>query len=196
LDKEDAAEGKVFLKIPRDAPTGVYLVQIEAYNGDTTTKATEKIAIVGASQDTDVLTPVTSKTVSPGETTTFSVTLVNAGNNVAYYELVPETTSGLNVGVSDSLVVIPAGTSKTVTVSASAAKAGTNSFALNVNSGSELVKKVTFTLNAQGSSFAVGNATVLLTVILAIIFIVLLVVLIVLLTRKPEKTEEFGESYY
>ena len=33
-------------------------------------------------------------------------------------------------------------------------------------------------------------------IILAIIFVVLLIVLIVLLTRKPEKAEEFEESYY
>jgi preprotein translocase subunit SecG len=63
-----------------------------------------------------------------------------------------------------------------------------------VNSGDELVDKVIMNSIVTGPGFA-GNVAVL-TLVLAIIFVVLLVVLIVLLTRKPEKVEEFEESYY
>ena len=108
------------------------------------------------------------------------------------------SSSGLNVEVSEPVVAVPAGTSKTVKIMASAEKAGKYDFAVNVHSEGELVKEEKFTLDTEGSNAraTAGNATVLLTVILAIVFVVLLVVLIVLLTRKPEKSEELGESYY
>jgi preprotein translocase subunit SecG len=48
-------------------------------------------------------------------------------------------------------------------------------------------------LKAEGKAV---NPIVVLTVVLAIIFLVLLVVLIVLIGRKPQKSEEYGESYY
>ena len=66
-------------------------------------------------------------------------------------------------------------------------------FDVNVFSSEKLLEKVTLKLNAEGKAV---NPIVVLTVVLAIIFLVLLVVLIVLIGRKPQKTEEFGESYY
>ena len=50
--------------------------------------------------------------------------------------------------------------------------------------------------NVSESAVSIASPIVVLTIILAIIFIVLLVILIVLLGKKPEKQEEFGESYY
>jgi len=111
-DKEDATEGRLYLSIPSNAQSGVYLVEIEAYNADSDATMSKKVAIDG-----------TSSAASP--------------------------TSTDNKG----------------------------------------------TINTQGKGFT-ANTAVILTVVLAVIFVVLLVVLIVLLTRKPEKTEEFGESYY
>ena len=74
-------------------------------------------------------------------------------------------------------------------------KEGTFNFAVNVNTAEgELVEKVTMNAVVTGGTF--GGSVAILTLVLAIIFVVLLVVLIVLLTRKPEKVEEFEESYY
>ena len=97
--------------------------------------------------------------------------------------------------MDEPVIAVPAGNSKAIKYDVSAAKAGTYTFTANIYSSGNLVKTETFTANVQGTGIA-GNATVLLTVVLAIIFVVLLVVLIVLLTRKPEKKEDFGESYY
>lgn len=197
-DKNDAAERRIYLKVPANTPAGVYNVEISAYNADSATTMTKKVAVVGAEMDSTVVSPVHSQTVAPGETAQYSLTLVNSGNNIAVYEMVVDASSGLSVDVSDAIVAVPAGTSKTVKVDATAAKAGTYTFAVNVHSSDgQLVKTESYTLKAEGSSSVKigGNATVLLTVVLAIIFVVLLVVLIVLLTRKPKK-EEFGESYY
>ena len=199
-DKEDAAERRMYLKIPTSAPAGVYVVEVEAYNDDSVVTKTSKIAIVGAASDSMGVSPAHSKTFGVGEVGEYSITLVNSGNRVQVYELVFETTSGLTLEASEPIVAVPAGTSKTVKVGATAAKAGTYDFAVNVQSDSQLVKRESFTAKVEGKGLSRStgaNATVLLTVILAIIFIVLLVVLIVLLARKPEtKSEEFGESYY
>ena len=144
-----------------------------------------------------VVSAVNSKTFAVGETESYSLTLVNAGDRVRIYELILETSSGLTLSVEEPVVVVSAGDSKTVKVLASAKNQGKFDFAVNVNSDNELVQRQSYRANVEGRTFGgAGNATVLLTVILAIIFVVLLVVLIVLLTRKPEKSEEFGESYY
>ncbi len=196
-DKFDSAERRLFLRIPAGTPAGVYDVEVEAFNEDSIVSVTRRVVVVGAGQDSIVVSPVMSKVIAPGEVGEYSVTIVNAGSRVQVYELVLETSSGLTVNVDEPIVAIPAGTSRTVVVGASADKADSYNFAVNVHSDGQLVKRESFTAKVEGSAFGTaGNTTVLLTVILAIIFIVLLVVLIVLLTRKPEKSEEFGESYY
>ncbi len=193
--RQDAAERRMFLNIPSSAQAGIYTVQLEAYNADSSSTAVRKIAVTGASEDSMVVSPVNSKTFAAGDSAEYSLTLVNSGSNVKVYQLSFEAPSGLSLSSDDSVVAIPAGTSKTVKVAASASKAGSYDFAVNVYSDAQLVKRQAYAANIEGSKGA-GNATVVLTVILAIIFVVLLVVLIVLLTRKPEKAEEFGESYY
>ena len=67
-------------------------------------------------------------------------------------------------------------------------------FDVFVFAGNELAGTVNFSGTSESQELA--SPVVVLTVILAIIFLVLLVVMIVLITKKPEKTEEFGESYY
>jgi len=84
---------------------------------------------------------------------------------------------------------VAAGSSKVIKVSPESG-AKVNVFTIN----GELVSTVTFDSKIESDS--VSNSVVILTVILAIVFLVLLVVLIVLITKKPEKTDEFGESYY
>src|SRR3989338_8161456 len=195
-DKEDAAERRLVLRIPSDAPAGVYTVEIEAYNGDSVTTTVRKVAVVGAGADTSIVSSGSSKTFAAGEKAVYSLTLVNSGDKIRVYSLVLDTPTGLTVTSDDSVLAVPAGSSRTVKLEVSAAKAGKYNFGVNVHSDGALVQSVNYMASVEGSKIAGGNATVLLTVILAIIFVVLLVVLIVLLTRKPKKSEEFGESYY
>lgn len=196
-DKEDAAERTVSIKIPSKAPAGIYVVEFEAFNADSSTTVTKKVAVVGASEDTMVVSSAQSKTIATGEKASYAVTLVNSGSNVRVYELVLDAPTALKVAADESVVAIPAGSSKTVNVEVSASKAGKYPFSVSVSSDGELVKTQNFVANVEGSSGVSGSdTTVILTIVLAVIFVVLLVVLIVLLTRKPEKKEEFGESYY
>ncbi|MBX4212285.1 hypothetical protein KW787_02415 [Candidatus Pacearchaeota archaeon] len=198
-DKDDASERRMILRIPSNAPAGIYSVDIEAYNADSSTTVTKKVAIGGAADGSTVISPATAKAFAPGQTGEYSLTLVNTGDRVQIYDVAVNAPDGLTTDVSDSIVVVPAGTSRTVKIQAMASKAGVYPFTVTVNSDGQLVKSASFVANVEGNTSLGGtgsNATVLLTVVLAIIFVVLLVVLIVLLTRKPAKTEEFGESYY
>ena len=197
-EKFDSGERRVLLKIPANTPAGIYVVEVEAFNADSITTVTQKVSVVGAGEGSIVASPVTSRTFGVGESGTYSLTIVNTGERVAVYELIPNAPTELKVELSEPIVAIPAGTSKTVQLMASSEKEDGYSFTVDINSDGQIVDSKTFRANVEGSGTRVvaGNTTVLLTVILAIIFVVLLVVLIVLLTRKPEKSEEFGESYY
>ena len=197
LNKESDGERILSLRIPSNAPAGLYAVEIKAYNDDSETTVTKKLVIRGAEANTIVEAPVNSKSFGTNEKGEYSLVLVNSGNQVRVFQLVIESQSDLSIDVSDPIVALPAGTSKTVTLTASASKAGTYNFAVNVHSGAELIKRESFTANVEGSgAVTTASPAVLLTIVLAVIFVVLLIVLIVLLTRKPEKSEELGESYY
>jgi len=87
---------------------------------------------------------------------------------------------------------VPADSSKTVTVKADSGK----EYKVSVFSGETLVKTITFNSTTEQEKDSNTSPLVALTIILVIIFVVLLIVLIVLITKKPEKSEEFGESYY
>ncbi|KKL18517.1 hypothetical protein LCGC14_2474730 [marine sediment metagenome] len=182
-DDDDTVFGRLFLTVPHDVKSGVYALEVEVENEDTTSSEVVQIVIDNA--------------FSAG---TFIVSgnqllIVNPTNDVVVYRLVPESTSAVSVSVSQSLVAVSAGSSETVTVDATSNVAGTQTYSVNIFSADgTLVDTVSFSVVAEGR-----NATspiFVLTIILAIIFIVLLVVLIVLIGKKPEKAEEFGESYY
>ncbi|MEK6828642.1 MAG: hypothetical protein AABY15_00825 [Nanoarchaeota archaeon] len=182
-DETDTVSGRVFLAIPYSAKAGVYTLEVEASNGDTTVNAVKQVSISNEFSSGNV--------VVSGD----SLLIVNPTNEVLVYRLVPETASELSVGLSQNVVAIPAGSSRTVDLIVTGSVAGTYNYKINVFSLSgELLYVVNLTKNVEGSGAT--SSIVVLTVILAIIFIVLLVVLIVLMGKKPEKSEEFGESYY
>lgn len=200
-EMQDSAERRVFLKLPADAPAGVYTVEFETFNADSQTTMQKKLLITGAAEDSQIVVPSTSKTITVDGKASYTVTLVNRGSTLRVYEFAVEQPEGLSVDVSEPVVVVPAGGTRTVKIDTAASKPGTYSFALTVTSDSKVVQAKTFSTTVEGAkttqpTFSTGNTTVLLTVILAIVFVVLLVVLIVLLTRKPAKSEEYGESYY
>ena len=121
--------------------------------------------------------------------------IVNPTNQLIVYRLVPQSTSVVSVSLSESLVAVAAGSSRTVTVDTTSDVLGTQTYAVNVFSADgTLVDTVSFSKTFEGRD--VTSSIVVLTIVLAIIFIVLLVVLIVLLGKKSKKTEEFSESYY
>lgn len=191
----NAGERKLFLTLPSSAKSGAYKVEISAYNADTTTTVVKNLVISQASAQGQIFASPSSKTFAAGDEATYQLVLVNSGTSMAIYNLAPEASDGLSVSLSDSVVVIPAGSSKTVLVTVKADKEGTYGFAVNAVSSDGTSLKTNYTATVQGTA-STNNNLVVLTIVLAIVFVVLVVILIVLLTRKPQKTEEFGESYY
>ncbi len=197
-DAEDATERRMFISIPEKASPGIYALEVEAYNEDTSSSVVKNIAIGTQEVGSRVLSAVTNKEVAKGGSVTYELILVNSGSNIGIYEVVPGEASNLIISVDQPLLTVPAGSSKVVKVNVQAGdNIGTYAFAVNVNSNGQLVERVDLSANVVSRAASVGSSNVvILTVVLAIIFLVLLIVLIVLLSRKPEKTEEFGESYY
>lgn len=200
-DKEDVVAKRIALAIPANAPTGLYLVELQVYNADFSSVITKKVLIAGGASESSIfVTSANSKTFAAGTKAEYSMILVNSGERVRVYELVGEAPNALTVSLDENVVVVPAGASKTISFNVVSSKEGAYNFAINAYSDGELAKSNIFLANVDNSTktgSAGGSATLVLTIVLAIIFVVLLVVLIALLTRKPEnKAEEFGESYY
>ena len=191
-DKDDTVAGRIFLDVPYSAKEGIYDLELTVYNDDVESTETKSIYI-GKDFSSEVIAGSTSQLVSVGKNAEFSLLIVNPTNNVKVYTILTEPVEGLFTKVSPTVIAVPAGSSQTVTITANANEKGNYQFDVSVLSGDELLETVTYDLSAEGKT---ANTTVILTVILAIIFLVLLVVLIVLIGRKPQKTEDFGESYY
>ena len=171
-NRKDTTRGRIFLKVPYDVKTGIYSLEVKSTNNDMKVVQTKQIFIKN---------DVPKTVVKSGN----DLIVINPTNRVKVYTIIPESPAT----VSENIVVVPAGSSKTVTVNPNTSE----NVNVNVLSGETLVSTVEFK-GVQGASST--NPIVVLTIVLAIIFIVLVVVLLVLLTRKPNKEEEFSESYY
>ena len=192
-DNDDFVRGKFYLRIPYEAEDGIYTIEAKASNDDLNIVESKEIIVKNDFSNGNVIVTSFRKIVATGEDAEYSFMLVNPTNQLKVYNIVTESSDKLYTKANTAVVAVPAGTSKTVIVTANAAEEGEYTFNVNVLSGNELEDVVTFSLSTEGSK---TNPIAVLTVILAIIFLVLLVVLIVLLGKKPQKSEEFGESYY
>ncbi len=192
-DEEDTVSGRLFLKIPYDIAPGVYTLDVEVVNEDTVSTAVRQI-VVENDFTSNVIATTLRKTAMAGEDASYNLLVVNPTSKLKVFRLIAESSGTLNTRASPAVVAVGPGSSETVTVTASSDTEGEHSFNVDVVSGESIVDTVTFNLDVEESE--ITNPVVVLTIILAIIFLVLLVVLIVLLSKKPEKSEEFGESYY
>ena len=191
-DKDDTVSGRLYLSVPYSADAGLYDLEVKVTNDDTSSTMTKQFTIANDFAENTVV-PSNSKTFSVGETASYDLIIVNPTNALKAYTIVSDSNKYISTSVSDSVFVVPAGSSKTVTITANAVEEGDYSFDVSVLSGNTLEDTVTFNAEVEGQ--AGSSPIVVLTIVLAVIFLVLLVVLIVLLGRKPQ-TEDFGESYY
>jgi len=194
-DDEDTLSGVLYLEVPYTARAGVYSLDVEVSNDDLTINEEMSLVISNDFSAGNVIVPSSSKTVAAGESAEYSLVIVNPTNKLKVYTIMAESNDDISSSASTTVIAVPAGSSKTVSVSSVAQTEGEYAFDVIVTSG-ETVEIVTLNSTVEGKSISAGNPVVVLTIILAIIFLVLLVVLIVLLGKKPEKAEEFGESYY
>ncbi len=196
-DNEDYVRGRFYVSVPYNTQSGTYTIEVEATNDDLSVTKSRQIIVGNDFPSNVIVTSGTNKIVSTGEESQYSLLLVNPTNKLKVYRIVTEpaceTNCNLLVSANSAVVAVPAGLSKSVTINAVAQKEGEYTFNVNVFSGEELEQVVSFGLTAEGKA---TSPIAVLTIVLAIIFVVLLVVLIVLLGKKPQKTEELGESYY
>jgi len=204
-DVNDAVSKRIYLTIPRNAAPGNYEIEVEAFNHDTSVTATGRVVIEDVQGN--VLSSGTSRTISPGQETSFDLVLINPGNRMVVYTIMPEETKGILVDVSEQIVAVGSDSSRTVKVRVRAtdnAQEGTYVVTLNANTETGITKQVSYTVSVEkpsrvgGTGAVVGqpNNVVVLTVVLVIVFVVLLIILIVLLSKRPAEAEEFGETNY
>ena len=191
-DKEDTVVGTMYLNVPFSTQEGIYTLEI-IVDSDNSRTVEQRTIVIGNSLPNTVIPTTTKQTVAVNEEAKYELMLVNPTNNVMVYTILTSSNAGLTTSASQTIVAVEAGSSKVVTISATAQKEGTQTFDVTVLSNNQLVDSVTLTLETDGNN---SNPIIVLTIVLAIIFLVLLVVLIVLLGKRPEKTEDFGESYY
>jgi len=196
-DDQDTASGRLSLKVPYSAESGIYQLEVKVKNDDGTMSEVKSI-IVENDFTNNVIVTSQRKSMATGEDAEYEILLVNPTNKLKVYRIVTESSEGLSTSSSKSVVAVSAGSSESVRITANADSEGEYEFNVDVFSGEEHISTVALSANVEGKSAtaAASNPIVVLTVILAIIFVVLLVVLIVLIGKKPEKSEEFGESYY
>jgi hypothetical protein len=169
-DDENTVSGRIYLEVPYEVASGIYTLEVEVTSEDFSDVVERKIAIQNGFPEV---------AIRSGN----DLLVLNPTNQLKVYKVVYPST--------ESIVVVQAGSSKVVPIETSD---GEYNFDVFVFSGSELVGTVNFAGTSEAKELT--SPVVVLTVILAIIFLVLLVVMIVLITKKPEKAEEFGESYY
>jgi len=192
-DDEDTVSGRLSLEIPYDVTSGIFTLNVEVTNDDMVSTVVKQIVIENDFVDNVVVTS-TSKTAGVNEEAKYSLLIVNPTDKVKVYRVVTESSGSLTSSTDEQVVAVSAGSSETVSIIAKADSEGKYNFDVNVFSGEDLVSEVTLSLNVEGRE--VTSPIVILTIILAIVFLVLLIILIVLIGKKPEKAEEFGESYY
>lgn len=152
--KSDTVSGRISVVVPYDAKAGVYAVEFAVSNDDTTSSVVRQVAVNNDFAG-NVIVESTKKTVGVGEKAEYGLLLVNPTNKLKVFRLVPETTSGLVANVDQSVVAVPAGSSKPVKVVASADKEGEYTFGVNIFSGETLTSKAVMSMGVEGAvSFA------------------------------------------
>lgn len=171
-DEENTASGRLYLEIPYNVKSGTYTLEVTAKNDETETTVSRDIVVTNGFPDL---------AMKSGN----DLVLLNPTNQLKVYTVKYQD--------KEFSVIVPAASSKSVTIETPTS--GDYKFDVTVFSGNELLTTVNFSGTAQATT-QLTSPVMILTIILAVVFLVLLVVLVVLITKKPQKTEEFGESYY
>jgi len=171
-DNENSVSGRLYLEIPYNVKSGTYTLEVTAENEETSSTMSKDVVITNGFPD------IAMKSGN-------DLVLLNPTNQLKVYTV--------KYADTETTVIVPAASSKSVTIETPTS--GEYSFDVAVFSGDQLLSTVKFTGTAQPTT-SLTSPVMVLTIILAVVFLVLLVVLVVLITKKPQKTEEFGESYY
>ncbi len=169
-EDDDDDSVRLYLEVPYNVASGIYTLQVEVANEDFSDVVERQVTVTNGFPEI---------VLKSGD----NLLVLNPTNHLKVYQVVYPS--------ADLIVPVQAGSSKLVPIDT---PQGEYTFDVFVFEGDQLVGTVSFSGTSEAETLA--SPVVVLTVILAVIFLVLLVVMIVLITKKPEKAEEFGESYY
>jgi len=190
----DTKTKRFLMEIPSDAKAGEYVLEVKAFNNDFSVSQSESIVVDNEFPSSAVVAEI-KKSASVGSEAEFELVIANPTDKLRVFRIVTESNGDLTTGSSVQLVSVPAGETKTISVTAKPHSKGDYTFDVSIFAGEKLVDSVKLGVLAEGRSASSGSI-VALTIILVIIFLVLLGALIALMKKKPEQSEEFGESYY
>ena len=191
---EDTTTKRFLIEIPSTAKAGAYTLEVKAFNSDFSVSQSKQIAVDNEFPTSAVVAEI-KKSASVGSEAEFELVIANPTDKLRVFRIVTESNGDLTTGSSATLVSVPAGETKTISETAKPHSVGDYTFDVSIFAGEELVDSVKLGVLAEGRS-ANSGSIVALTIILVIIFLVLLSALIALMKKKPEQSEEFGESYY
>lgn len=192
--ENDSRTKRFYLEMPSEAKAGSYTLEVEAHNADMSAIC-EKELDMGSAFSDYAFTAEPVKSAAAGSEARFEVVVVNPTDQLRVFKIVAKSGEGLEASVSEQLVAVPAGMTKTVVVSAKPEAEGEYELDVSVFEGEKLVDNLKLSVLASGKS-ASSDSVVTLSIILGVIFLVLLGTLIALLRKKPGQVEDFGESYY
>ena len=139
-EEEDTVSGRIYLEIPFGVKAGIYTLEVLVENDDVESTFARQIAVENNLPENVIVTS-TRKTVAVGEDAEYTLLLVNPTNSLIVYKVVAESNGEISSSVDSAVVAVPAGSSKTVTVTARAKSEGEYNFDVNVFSNEKLSRK-------------------------------------------------------
>ncbi|MEK6819318.1 MAG: hypothetical protein AABY10_05295, partial [Nanoarchaeota archaeon] len=148
-DDVDTVSGRILLKVPYDAKAGVYTVEVEVKNDDMTSSKTAQLEVAN-DFTSNVIVTNTMSTVAIGEDAEYNILIVNPTDKLKVYRVVTESSGSLSSNADSAVVAVPAGSSKTVKITANADAEGEYAFKVNVFAGDQLVDAITLNAKVEG----------------------------------------------
>jgi len=169
-DETNTVNARVYVEIPFTAKSGEYALSVKAENDETKATLTQKIIVDNG---------VSDLIMKSGN----DLVLLNPTSKLRVYKIVYDS--------NEVAVVLPPTSSKVVSIET---PEGDYNFDASVLYNNQVLG--TFKFQGSNKATTKTDAVFVLTIVLGIVFLVLLVALVILITKKPQKTEDFGESYY
>ncbi|MDO8556096.1 MAG: hypothetical protein Q7R96_02900 [Nanoarchaeota archaeon] len=206
-DEEQSQSITLMLRIPDDAATGNYNINVvaEFNRGHDFVTANKPLFVQGAetpAKQAELLVNVDANTkdVSASQETTYKVMFANVGEEKGLYSIdVDGADSWGYARVEPGFLTLNGGSTGEAMINVKArtdAQPGNYAFVARVMQGSTVVKEISLRANVVGTQPVTSTGTVDLRMVLAAIFVILVIVLIVLAVvlaarksgRKPEET--------
>ncbi len=207
FEEESSGQVDLLVRIPEDAESGTYTLEVEAdYNrGHSKLVETRQINVVGIPQDQEVDTIVnpvsTTQNVKVGQEATYRISIANIGEEKGIYAVsIDGTDPWAEARVEPGfLTVLPDSTGEVLIIVKPTEDAESRNyvFLARVMLGNQVLNEITFHANVKDDQVtepATAGAPATFKTVLAIIFAVLVVILIVLGivlgVQKSKETEQ------